>query len=63
MVLLEFCNVALALASLNLFLASSDFCCLLITFANSLDQDQDQQNVGPDLGPNRFTLYTTDRIF
>ena len=27
-------------------------CHLLITFANSLDPDQDQQNVGPDLDPN-----------
>ena len=27
-------------------------CRLLITFANSLDPDQDQQNVGPDLDPN-----------
>ena len=26
--------------------------CLLITFANSLDTDQVQQNVGPDLDPN-----------
>ena len=34
---------------LNFFLASGDFYCLLITFANSLDPDQDQQNVGPDL--------------
>ena len=24
-----------------------DFCCLLIAFANSLDPDQAQQNVGP----------------
>ena len=24
-------------------------CCLLISFANSLDTDQAQQNVGPDL--------------
>ena len=24
------------------------------TFANSLDPDQDRQNVGPDLDPNRF---------
>ena len=40
----------------NSFLASSDFCCLLITFANSLDPDQDQQNVQPDLEPNRLTL-------
>ena len=28
---------------------------LLITFANSLDPDQDRQNVGPDLDPNRLT--------
>ena len=26
----------------NYFLASGDFCLLLITFANSLDQDHDQ---------------------
>ena len=32
--------------------ASSDFCHLLITFANSLDSDQARQNVGPDLDPN-----------
>ena len=31
-----------------LFNASSDFCLLLITFAISLDPDQDRQNVGPD---------------
>ena len=36
---------------LNSFLNSGDFCCLLITFANSLDPDQDRQNVGPDLDP------------
>ena len=29
---------------------------LLIAFANSLDPDQDRQNVGPDLVPNRLTL-------
>ena len=29
-----------------------EICRLLITFANSLDQYQDQQNVGPDLDPN-----------
>ena len=38
------------------FLASGDFCRLLITFANSLDPDQDQQIVGPDLDPNHLTL-------
>ena len=29
---------------------------LLIPFANSLDPDQDRQNVGPDLDPNCLTL-------
>ena len=29
--------------------------CLLIAFANSLDPDQGQQNVGPDLDPNCLT--------
>ena len=32
-------------------------CCLLITFANSLDPDQDWQNVDPDLDPNCLTLW------
>ena len=32
-----------------------DFCCLLITFANSLDPDQASQNVGSDLDPNCLT--------
>ena len=31
-------------------------CLLLIIFANSLDPDQDRQNVGPDLDPNHLTL-------
>ena len=35
------------------FLANCDFCCLLIIFSNSLDSDQDRQNVSPDLDPNR----------
>ena len=30
---------------INSFLASGDLCCLLITFANSLNPDQDGQNV------------------
>ena len=38
------------------FLASDDFCHLLITFANRLDPNQDRQNVGSDLDPNRLTL-------
>ena len=36
----------------NIFLHSGNFCFLLISFANSLDPDQDQQNVSPDLDPN-----------
>ena len=36
----------------KLFAYWGDFCCLLITFANSLDSDQAGQNVGPDLDPN-----------
>ena len=36
------------------FFARGNFCCRLITFANSLDPDQDRQNVGPDLGPKCF---------
>ena len=43
-------------ALFNIFFASSNFCRLLITFANSLDPDQDRKNVGPDLNPNSFTL-------
>ena len=41
---------------MNSFLASGDFCNLLITFENSLDPDQDWQNVGPYLDPNCLTL-------
>ena len=36
-------------------LASGHVCSLLIAFANSLDPDQDRQNVGPDLDSNRLT--------
>ena len=35
---------------------SGDFCRLLMTFANSLEPDQDQQYVGPDLDPKHLTL-------
>ena len=37
------------------FLSCGDFSRLLISFANSLDPIQDQQNVGPDLDPNHLT--------
>ena len=40
----------------NSFLANGDFCRLLLTFANSLDPDQDRRNVGPDLDLNSLTL-------
>ena len=48
--------------ALTVRLANGDFCRLLITFANSLDPDQDRQNgpilvhVIPDLDPNCTTL-------
>ena len=38
------------------FLTRGDVSRLLISFANSLDLDQDRQNVGPDLDQNRLTL-------
>ena len=40
-------------------------CCLLINFANNLDPDQAQQNVGPDLDPNRelLTEFLKDLFF
>ena len=37
-------------------LAITDFCCQLMTFANSLDQEQDSQIVRPDLDTSRLTL-------
>ena len=37
------------------YLASWDFCCLLIIFVKSLNADQDQQNGSPDLNPIRST--------
>ena len=40
----------------DLKLFSGGLSAVLITFANSLDPDQDRQNVGPDLDPNRLTL-------
>ena len=45
----------LGLMSCSLFVYSSSR--LLITFTNSLDPDQAQQNVGPDLDPNCMTLW------
>ena len=48
----DYLNMKIAL---NSILASGDFCHLLITFANSLDPDQDWQYVGHDLDPNCLT--------
>ena len=41
----------------NSFLASGEFCRRLITFANSLDPDQDGQNLSPDLDLNSLTFW------
>ena len=38
-------------------------CLLTITSANSLDPDQAQQNVGPDLDPNCLTLMVFQKEF
>ena len=47
----------ITIAGINFFLnASSDFCRLLITFANSLGSEQDRQNIGTDLNSNCLTL-------
>ena len=37
-------NLIIIAKMLNSFIVSNDFCHLLITFANSLDPDQDRQN-------------------
>ena len=47
--------VSISCSVFNTLAAGSDFCHLLITFANSLDLDQARQNVGPDLDPNCLT--------
>ena len=51
------CIVWSPILTLNSFPTSGYFCHLLITFANSLDPDQAQQHVGPDLDPNCLTLW------
>ena len=49
-------NFVCLFESFNSLSARGNFCCLQIIFANSLDPDQAQQSVGPDLEPNRLTL-------
>ena len=48
------CNHPIYHIALKSFLASGDFCHLLITFANSLELDQDRQKVGTDLDSKQF---------
>ena len=50
------CILFLGALRVNFFLASGNFCLLLIAFANSLDPDQDRHKVGPDLDPNCLKL-------
>ena len=45
-------------STFNYFLASDNFCRLLITFSNSLDPDQDRQNFGLALVPKSKSLDT-----
>ena len=47
----------------NSFLASGNFCSLLITFANSLDSDQDRQNVVPNQVPNHLDIDIEDLFY
>ena len=44
------------LYNFNFSLAKVDSSNLLITFANSLDQDHDKKNAGPTLDPNCLSL-------
>ena len=48
---------------LHFFSASDKFWCLLITFANSLNPNQDRQNVGPGLCPICFVTLILFLIF
>ena len=49
-------RVFIKMGSLILSLLRGDFCHLMITFANSLEPDQDWHSVSPDLDPNGLTL-------
>ena len=44
------------LAAIYSLPASDNFCCLLKTFANSLNPDSAQQKVSPNLDPSCLTL-------
>ena len=56
-------NVLLIFCAGFTLLASSDFCHLLIIFANSLDSDQDRRSVGPDLDPNCLDTDSVPEFF
>ena len=53
----EFIKTGETISMRNSFLASGDFFRLLMSFVNSLNPDQDRHLVGPDLDPNRLTLW------
>ena len=58
--LIIFCTCCHALVLTLSMLAAISVVCLLITFANTkLDPDQDPRYVGPDLDPNRLALFDT----
>ena len=48
---------------LNSLPANSRFCHLLMIYANSLDPNQAQQNVRPDLDPRCLTLCYSEGIY
>ena len=50
------CTVCDNKGEVNSFCVGGNFCCQQITFANSMDPDQAQQKVGPDLGPDCLTF-------
>ena len=54
-------DIQYSLGFINSFLASGDFCCLLIAFANSLDLGQDRQNICAELDTDCFPL--SDSVF
>ena len=47
----------------NSFLVSGKFCHLLIIFANCLDPDPEQQNIGPNSGSNQFDTLIVNNFF
>ena len=55
-------SLRLTIKLINSFAASGDFCHLLITCANILDQGQDKQNIGPDLDKNSL-MVTPERFY